>query len=35
MVQGGVSQAWTHHQMRPVHPIRVTRERGMSVTLGS
>jgi hypothetical protein len=35
MVQGGVSQAWTHHQMRPVHLIRVKRERGASVTLDS
>jgi hypothetical protein len=35
MVQGGVLQAWTHHQVRPVHLIRVKRKRGASVTLGS
>jgi hypothetical protein len=35
MVQGGVSPAWTHHLVRPVHLIRVKRERGTSVTLGS
>jgi len=35
MVHGGLPQAWTHHQMRPVHPIRVKRERGASVTLDS
>jgi hypothetical protein len=35
MVQGGMSQAWTHHQMRPVHLIRVKRERAASVTLYS
>jgi hypothetical protein len=32
-VQDGMSQAWTHHRTRPVHLIRVRRERGASVTL--
>jgi hypothetical protein len=35
MVHGGVSQAWTHHRIAPVHLIRVKRERGASVTLDS
>jgi len=35
MVQGGMPQAWTHHRVRPVHLIRVTRTRDASVTLDS
>jgi hypothetical protein len=33
MVQDGVPQAWMHHQVRPVHLIRVKRGLGPSVTL--
>jgi hypothetical protein len=35
MVQGGMSQAWAHHRMRPVHLIRVRPGRVASVILDS
>ena len=35
MVHGGVPQAWAHHQMPPVHLIRVRRGGAVSFTLNA